>query len=104
MKSEEIAGVQVLPLRVIADTRGAVLHMLRADSPGFERFGEIYFSEVSSGSIKAWKRHRRMTQRLAVPIGRIRLVIHDDREHSPTAGAVQVIDLGRPEAYRLVVI
>jgi dTDP-4-dehydrorhamnose 3,5-epimerase len=78
--------------------------MLRADNPVFRGFGEIYFSEITPGAVKAWKRHKRMTQRLAVPIGRIRLVIHDDREDSPTKGCVRVIELGRPDAYRLVVI
>lgn len=99
-----IVGVQLHPLRVIADARGAVLHMLRADAPDFSGFGEIYFSEVRPGAVKAWKRHRRMTQRFAVPVGRIRLVIHDDREGSPTGGRTQVIELGRPDAYLLAVI
>ena len=99
-----IAGVRIHPLRVIEDARGAVLHMLRADALDFGVFGEIYFSEVNPGAVKAWKRHQRMTQRFAVPIGRIRLAIYDDRDGSPTAGLVQVIEFGRPDAYSLVVV
>lgn len=99
-----IAGVVIRPLRIIADGRGAVLHMLRADWPEFHRFGEIYFSEVAPGAVKAWKRHFRMTQHFAVPVGRIRLVIHDAREGSPTRGQTQVLELGRPDAYVLAVI
>ena len=49
----EIEGVRITPLRRIPDERGAVLHMLRSDSPGFERFGEIYFSMVYPDAIKA---------------------------------------------------
>ena len=30
------------------------MHMLRADEPHFERFGEIYFSLVYPGGVKAW--------------------------------------------------
>jgi len=41
-----IEGVRVVPLRQIPDERGKVMHMLRADDPHFERFGEIYFSTV----------------------------------------------------------
>ncbi len=45
----EIHDVTVTPLRRIPDERGAVFHMLREDSPAFERFGEIYFSTVYPG-------------------------------------------------------
>ena len=94
-----IDGVLITALRQITDHRGAVLHMLRSDAPEFTRFGEAYFSEVLPGAIKAWKRHRQQTQHLAVPAGRIRLVIFDDREGSATRGKLQAIDLGRPDAY-----
>lgn len=95
----EIDGVIITELRQINDERGAVLHMLRCDAPEFVRFGECYFSEVLPGAVKAWKRHRVQTQNLAVPVGRIRLVIYDDREHSTTRGQVQVLEIGRPDAY-----
>ena len=82
--SSSIAGVTLTPLRVIPDARGAVLHMVRADGPDFEGFGECYFSEVLPGALKAWKRHRRQTQRIAIPIGRVRFVLYDVRPTSPT--------------------
>jgi dTDP-4-dehydrorhamnose 3,5-epimerase len=94
-----IEGVRLTPLRVIADDRGAVLHMLRADAPEFTRFGECYFSEINPGAIKAWKRHRAQTQNLAVPVGRIRIVIYDARAGSRTCGQRELIELGRPDAY-----
>lgn len=99
-----ISGVELHPLRVISDARGAVLHMLRADTPDFGGFGEIYFSEVRPGAVKAWKRHKRMTQRFAVPMGRIRLVVYDERDDSPSKGRIQVIELGRPDAYLLAIV
>ena len=61
-----VDGVVETELRQIADPRGAVLHMLRADAADFTRFGECYFSEVAPGAVKAWKLHRRQTQELAV--------------------------------------
>jgi dTDP-4-dehydrorhamnose 3,5-epimerase len=94
-----IDGLIVTALRVIADERGAVLHVLRADAPEFTAFGECYFSEVNPGAVKAWKRHSRQTQNLAVPAGRVRFVVYDARETSPTRGAIDVIELGRPDAY-----
>ena len=91
-------GVVVTELRQIADARGAVLHMLRSDAPDFTTFGECYFSEVAPRAVKAWKRHRRQTQNLAVPVGRIRLVLFDERR-SARGERVRVVELGRPDAY-----
>ena len=102
--SSQIDGVITTELCQISDERGAVLHMLRCDALGFVRFGECYFSEVLPGAIKAWKRHRVQTQHLAVPVGRIRLVIYDDRESSPTRGNFQMLQLGRPDAYLRLLI
>lgn len=99
-----IHGVTLTELRQICDERGAVLHMLRNDAAEFTRFGECYFSEIRPGSIKAWKLHRAQTQNLAVPVGRVRLAIYDGREYSPTCGALQVLELGRPDAYMRIKI
>ncbi len=100
---DTIAGVEVRPLAVIADARGAVLHMLRADAPHFSRFGEIYFSVVQPGAVKAWHRHREMVLNYAVPIGGIRVVIYDDRVDSPTRGALAEIESGESN-YSLITI
>ena len=90
----EIHDVQVTPLRRIPDERGAVFHMLREDSPVFERFGEIYFSVAYPGVVKGWHVHRQMTLNYAVPVGMVKLVCYDDRRDSPTRGAVQELHVG----------
>ncbi|MBI3632687.1 MAG: dTDP-4-dehydrorhamnose 3,5-epimerase family protein [Candidatus Vogelbacteria bacterium] len=95
-----ISGVTSMELRQIPDERGAVLHMLRCDAPEFTHFGECYFSEIVPGAVKAWKRHRAQTQTLAVPVGRIRMVLYDDRQGSTTKDRIQVLELGRPDSYR----
>jgi len=61
-ESVEIEGVIVQPLKQIADKRGSVLHMLKNDSNLFKQFGEVYFSEIHSGLVKAWKRHKKQSQ------------------------------------------
>ncbi len=99
MGSTIITGVILTELRQINDERGSVLHMLRCDAAEFTRFGECYFSEVLPGAVKAWKRHSTQTQNLVVPVGRVRLVIYDDRQASATRGNLQEIELGRPDAY-----
>ena len=100
----KIDGVTILSLKQIEDERGAVLHMLRSDSPVFSKFGEIYFSIVNPGTVKAWKRHKKMTQHFAVPMGRIRLVLFDDRADSRSKEEVEEIILGRPGHYFLLCI
>ena len=98
-----IEGVGIHPLQAIADDRGAVLHMLRADAEHFDRFGEIYFSTVHPGRVKAWQRHRRMTLNYAVPVGQIRFVIFDDREDSATRGRLMELSIGESN-YCLVIV
>jgi len=98
-----IDGVAIVPLRQIPDERGKVMHMLRADAAHFRSFGEIYFSAVHPGAVKAWHVHKRMTLNYAVPFGKIKLALYDDRADSPTKGELQEIFLG-PDSYQLVVI
>ena len=98
-----IQGVAVHPLRRIPDERGMVMHMLRADAPHFERFGEIYFSTVYPQIVKGWHLHRRMTLNYAVVSGTIKLVLYDDREDSPTRAEVMELFVG-DQHYVLVTI
>ena len=98
-----IGGIRITPLRQILDERGKVMHMLRSDSEDFISFGEIYFSCVYPGAIKAWHIHKRMTLNYAVPHGKIKLVLYDNRDESKTKGEVQEIFLG-PDNYCLVTI
>tara|TARA_B100000965_G_scaffold147328_2_gene122790 strand:+ start:822 stop:1268 length:447 start_codon:yes stop_codon:yes gene_type:complete len=94
-------GLSVTPLKIIADDRGAVMHMLRAGASQFAGFGEIYFSVVNPGAVKAWKRHREMTLNLCCVTGAVRLIVFD-----PKAEAVREIALGpaRAETYNLVTV
>jgi dTDP-4-dehydrorhamnose 3,5-epimerase len=98
-----IHDVQVTPLRRIPDERGAVLHMLRADDPAFEQFGEIYFSLIYPGVVKGWHLHRQMTLNYAVPVGMVKLVCYDDRPDSPTRGTVQELHVGELNYVRVTI-
>lgn len=98
-----IEGVKITPLKQILDERGKIMHMLRADALHFIQFGEIYFSFIHPGVIKGWHIHKRMTLNYAVPIGKIKLVLYDDREGSPTKGELMEIFTG-PEDYKLITI
>ncbi len=97
-----IHGVAVQALAAIPTEGGPVLRMLRPDWPLFAGFGELYFSEVLPGAVKAWKFHTRQTQHLAAPVGRILLVVYDPRPESPSFGRVREYILGRPDCWRLL--
>lgn len=96
-----IQGVEIFPLKRIQDDRGVVMHMLRANDPHFQGFGEIYFSLIYPGVVKAWHLHSRMTLNYAVVDGNIKLVLYDQRADSGTHGAVQEIVFGQIN-YQLV--
>ncbi len=101
-----IDGLLLQPLAVIAAEGGPVLHMFRPDSPLFANFcggpGEVYFSEVHPGHVKAWKLHTRQRQTFAVPAGLLKIVLYDQRPGSPTHGVLRELLLGRPDHYALL--
>ncbi len=98
-----IEGVVVADRRQIVDDRGRIAHMLRADDPEFQSFGEVYFSWVNPGKVKAWHLHTAMTLNYTCPVGEILLVLFDDRPGSATQGTVARMTLS-PEHYRLVTV
>ena len=98
-----IDGVVVTPLKQIPDERGSVMHMLRRDCSTFSEFGEIYFSTVHPGVVKGWHLHHRMILNYAVPVGRIKFVLYDQREDSPTKGKISEVFMG-PDNYVLVTV
>jgi dTDP-4-dehydrorhamnose 3,5-epimerase len=89
-----IEGVEIIPLRTILDERGMVRHMMKCTDPHFHKFGEIYFSVIFPGAIKAWHVHRKMELNYAVISGNIKLVLYDARRESLTHGKIQEIFMG----------
>ena len=98
-----IDGVIITPLKQIHDERGKVMHMLKNSDPHFSTFGEIYFSCIYPDAIKAWHIHSKMTLNYAVPHGKIKFVLYDNREKSSTRGEIQEIFIG-PDNYVLVTV
>jgi dTDP-4-dehydrorhamnose 3,5-epimerase len=98
-----IDGVKTTPLRQIVDERGKIMHMMKKDSEIFEKFGEIYFSTINPGFIKAWHLHKEATLNYACVKGKVKLVLLDDRKDSSTFGQYQELMLS-PKDYFLVTI
>lgn len=96
-----IKDVIITKLDTIDALGGQVMHAMKESSVGYEGFGEAYFSQVDKGAIKAWKRHKKMTLNLLVPVGKIRFVLFDDREISKPQ--FQEVIISKDNYYRLTV-
>jgi len=92
-----VEDIRITPLRRIAVEGGDVLHAMKCTDPGYVDFGEAYFSMIEHGTVKAWKRHTRMTLNLVVPTGQVRFVFVDE------AGAQREIVIGEEHYVRLTV-
>lgn len=73
-----LADILLTPLPRIETAGGDVLHAMKQSDAGYAGFGEAYFSWVSAGAVKAWKRHTRMTMNVVVPVGQVRFVFRLD--------------------------
>ncbi len=103
MIKSDIVGVILTPQKIVSVEGGNVLHAMKRDDPGYTGFGEAYFSTVESQAIKAWKRHRKMTLNLVVPVGLIRFIVVDDRNGKAAESHYQEVILSKDHYNRLSV-
>ena len=93
--TRRIDGVQVKPLRAIADERGWLMEILRSDETELlPKFGQVYVSATYPGVVKAWHFHKKQIDNFACIAGMIKLVLIDTREDSPTNGVVNEFFIG----------
>lgn len=97
-----IRGARLVSRKIIRDERGSVMHGLRADE-GLGHVGEVYFSTVNPGAVKAWHLHRRMTLRYLCVYGRVMVVLVDLREVAQPLVAAVLLSPSDEEYHMLVV-
>jgi dTDP-4-dehydrorhamnose 3,5-epimerase len=90
-----LVDILVTPLRQIETAGGNVLHAMKKTDVGYSSFGEAYFSWVSAGAVKAWKRHTRMTMNVVVPVGQVRFVFRSTNAVGADEFRVEVIGINR---------
>ena len=98
-----IEGIKVTNLNQIHDERGSIMHMLKSTDSHYIKFGEIYFSLIHYQAIKAWHIHKSMTLNYATVHGKIKFVVFDNREGSPTNGLVNEFFLSQ-NSYKLITV
>jgi len=96
-----IDGVQVTPLKPIADERGRLMEMFRSDDPDFEAFGQVYLTTAYPGVVKAWHYHKKQADHFVCVRGMMKVVLYDGRDGSPTRGEVNEFFLGDWNPVRL---
>ena len=72
--------ILITPLQRITVQDGDVLHGMKDGEPGYNGFGEIYFSNINYNAIKAWKQHTKMIMNLVVPIGIVMFVFYSENQ------------------------
>lgn len=89
-----LQGVQCKEMRHIITKNGVSTEMYRADW-GLESgtIAQALHVSLRAGAISAWHCHQRQTDHIFCVLGTMRLVLFDDREHSPTRGEVQELYL-----------
>ncbi|NCI49094.1 dTDP-4-dehydrorhamnose 3,5-epimerase [Sediminibacterium roseum] len=90
-------NIIVTPLKQIEVKGGDVWHAFKRSDPQFREYGEAYFSWVEEGAVKAWKKHKRMTLNLVVPVGTVRFVMMTGQNEFVTE------DIGEARYARLTV-
>jgi dTDP-4-dehydrorhamnose 3,5-epimerase len=89
-----IQGVNVKPLKLIADERGYLMEMMRSDDPFFQKFGQSYVSVAYPGVVKGWHFHKVQTDHFVIVKGMMKVVLYDQREGSPTKGLINEFFMG----------
>ena len=95
VKHPRIHDVKTKALKLIADERGWLMEMLRADEKElFTKFGQVYLSATYPSAVKAWHYHEKQIDNFVCVAGMVKLVLVDTRADSPTNGAVNEFFIG----------
>lgn len=91
----QIQGVEMKKLVTNTDERGFFREVIRVSDDFFgEGFGQWSHSLMHPGVAKAWHIHPTQVDWWYVPIGTLKVALHDRREDSPTRGETQELFLG----------
>ncbi|MEX2238409.1 MAG: dTDP-4-dehydrorhamnose 3,5-epimerase family protein [Dehalococcoidia bacterium] len=95
MSDETIEGVEAKALATHRDERGFFREIVR-HSEGIvsEGWQQISHSLMHPGVAKAWHVHTTQIDWWYVPVGDLKVALHDGREGSPTKGVLQELFLG----------
>jgi len=70
--------IKYISLKKISNPLGDVWHAIKSSDSEYVGFGEAYFSFIEKGKIKGWKKHKKATLNLVVPVGEIKFFAFDE--------------------------
>lgn len=82
-----IDGVVVKRCKVFPDERGRLGEIVRRDDVIFEKFGQVYFTTIFPGVVKAWHMHKKQTDYMYVVQGNVKVVLFE-------SGVINEITIG----------
>ena len=90
---------KVKKIKVIKNSKGNLFKMISKNDNFYNKFGEIYFSEVYPKKFKGWKIHKKMTQLITVVNGSVKFFIKKNIEDKP-----KIIEIKYPNRMNLLKI
>ncbi len=90
---------EFVPLKYIADDRGAVMHFVKKNDSFIKPFGECYFSWINPHYVKGWYKHTNLTSCLTSPTTNLRIVTYNGKD----AASFSVTDISK-DHYGLIKI
>lgn len=92
-----IEGVLVTRLKKVVNPRGHLMEVQRADDSHYSGFGQAYVTMTNPGVVKAWYRHHKQIDQIALIKGELLLVLFDTRPESATCNALTEIRIQEDE-------
>jgi len=86
-----INTIKCTPLKKITNPLGDIWHAIKSTEDTYVGFGEAYFSFINKGKIKGWKKHKKATLNLVVPVGEIKFYAYDENSNDRKSCLVNFI-------------
>jgi dTDP-4-dehydrorhamnose 3,5-epimerase and related enzymes len=99
MPQRLIEGVHVKQQRLNTDERGFLMEIMRPDWDVFRKFGQVYVTSAYPGVVKAWHYHKNQWDNFVCVRGMMKVALYDDREGSPTKGAINEFIIGERNSH-----
>jgi dTDP-4-dehydrorhamnose 3,5-epimerase len=94
-----VSKYKVKKIKVIKNPKGNLFKMISKKDYFFNKFGEIYFSEVYPAKFKGWKIHKKRTQLITVVNGSVKFFIKKKLKDKP-----KIIEIKYPNKMNLLKI
>lgn len=98
-----IDGVKIRQQRLIPDSRGFLMELMRPDWPEFIQWGQVYATMCLAHTVKAFHYHYKQIDNFNCVSGMSKVVLFDNRPDSPTNGIINEFVIG-PMSPRLILI